>query len=363
MGALATSTLTYCGIPLPHAASARTTQPLRLLGSPCGMRVGFAANLEHFRWPGFTDFVTSNFDLLTPEGEMKWSALRPAPNRFDFGPADQLLAFSQRQGMAVHGHNLCWNTGNPDWLKSVLTPRNAERYLTDHITAVVSRYAGKMDSWDVVNEPIGLWFNRADGLYGGPWLDTLGVGYIDIAFHAAAAADPKALRILNIHNVEHGDAYSEKSRQAALALITQLVARKVPVQAIGLESHLDAGRALDAAALTGFIEGIRSMGLEVLVTELDVNDSQISGTLAERDKAVADMYAAYLSMVLPAMNIQRLIFWSVTDKMNWMDYMKDNRWRRADGLSHRCALLDANLNPKAALYSCISALQQVCTQG
>ena len=344
-------------------ATGQTSPSLKQLGAPVGLRVGCAISRGQLQdFFGLTKFFTSNFNLLTPNSEMKWSALHPAPDRYDFSAADQLVTFAGANGIAVHGHNLCWNTGNPAWLARVLTKDNAATILQDHIKTVMMRYKGKIDSWDVVNEPIGTWFNRSDGLYTGPWLDTLGPDYVDFAFHTAAEVDAAPTRMLNVHNVEHGDSDSAKARQATLNLVTRLVKNKVPIQAVGFESHLDAWRPIDSAALTNFVKAIRDLGLQVLITELDVNDSKISGNTAMRDQVVADYYRRFVSAFYAAAGTpNRLILWSATDRDNWMNYVQDApRWHRDDGdRTHRPGLLDEDMLPKPALFALASAIQGI----
>jgi endo-1,4-beta-xylanase len=134
----------------------------------------------------------------------------------------------------------------------------------------------------VVNEPIVPWSKRDDGLYPGIWLNLLGPEYIEIAFHAAAAADPKALRVLNTYYVEQGTPDHEKGRRDNLRFLQQCKRRGVPIQAIGIESHLDASLPPGGPALRRFVDEVRALGLQVLITELDVNDSQVTGNLQDR---------------------------------------------------------------------------------
>lgn len=336
---------------------------LKQLGAPCGLRIGSAisqAQLQEF--PGFSSFFTSNFNLLTPTNEMKWTALHPAPDRYDFGAADLIVNFAQTNGIAIHGHNLCWNTENPAWVARALTKSNAKNILRDHIQTVMTRYKGKMDSWDVVNEPIGTWFNRPDGLYVGPWVDALGPEYIEAAFSMAAEVDSKPLRILNVHNVEHGDPDSGRTRQATVNLVTRLVNNHVPIQAVGIESHLDAWRPIDTTALTTFVKTLRDLGLQALVTEFDVNDAKIAGGIATRDQAVANCYRQYISAFYAAAGTpNRLILWSPTDRSNWMNYIHGiPRWQRDDGdRTHRPGILDENMNPKPSFFALASAIQSI----
>jgi endo-1,4-beta-xylanase len=296
---------------------------------------------------------------------LKWPPVHPAPDTYTFADADYLSNFCLQNHIGLRGHNLCWNTGNPAWVTNTVNASNARQILEDHIQKVAGHFAGRIDSWDVVNEPIGIWFNRPDGLYTGPWLNALGPEYIDIAFDKVAQVDPKPLRVLNIHNVDHADSDSDKARQAAINLVRSLISRKVPIQSVGLESHLDAGRPWDPEVTKRFVGTLRGFGLEVFITELDVNDSKISGDIRTRDKAVADLYYNYLLTVMRESHGDRLVFWAMTDKQNWMDYMKGApRWTRSDGdPHHRPGLLDENLQPKMAYSAVVDAIQKACHAG
>jgi endo-1,4-beta-xylanase len=264
--------------------------------------------------PATVQFVARNFNLLTAGG-MKWSDIHPGPDTYNFTEADWNMNFAEKNGMRVHGHNLCWNSpSNPEWLKSFNNQLNAKQLLTSHITTVMKRYQGRVDSWDVVNEPLVSWSRRSDGLYPGTWLNLLGPEYIDIAFRAAAAADPKPLRILNIYDVEQGTPDDDLTRTRTLALLKQLVARGVPIQAVGLESHLDASQPLGGGPFIEFVKQIRGLGLEVVVTELDVKETRTTGTSSDWDQTVAKYYGDYLTEILPAVNPSFVIFWSLADR-------------------------------------------------
>lgn len=345
-------------------AQAATITP-RQAGAQCGVKVGAAISRGKLQnAPGFKPLFLANFNLLTPEGELKWGAVHPAAETYNFTDADWLLAFCQQNGIGMRGHNLCWNTANPAWVNATVNASNARQILEQHIQTVAGRYAGKIDSWDVVNEPIGVWFNRPDGLYTGPWLNALGPEYIDVAFQKTAQVDPNALRVLNIHNVDHADKDSERTRQASLNLVSQLKSRNVPIQAVGLESHLDAGRPWDPDVTRKFIGALRGYGVQVFITELDVNDTMVNGDIPTRDKAVADLYYNYILTVMREAHSDRLVFWTLSDKANWMDYLSTApRWQRKDGTTkHRPGLVDENLQPKVDYSAVVDALQKVCHQ-
>jgi endo-1,4-beta-xylanase len=325
------------------AASASTR--LKTAGARHGCQIGIAANKAWIHDASIVQFVVNNFSLLTAEG-MKWPEIHPGPDTYSFSVADWNVAFAEKNGMRVHGHNLCWNNpdANPAWFKSVLNKSNAKQFLTSHIMTVMKRYQGRVDSWDVVNEPVVSWPGRSDGLYPGIWLDLLGPEYIEIAFRAAALADPKPLRIVNIHHVEQGAPDNEVTRVRALALLKQWMARGVPIQAVGLESHLDASQPLGQGPFIEFIKQIRGLGLEVVVTELDVKETRATGSSPDWDRAVAKYYGDYISEVLSAANPRFLIFWSLADR--W------ENGKRIQGLTWN------QVSPRPSYQAAAMALQQ-----
>jgi endo-1,4-beta-xylanase len=345
-----------------HVTQSQDVEPeitLKGIFKRCGGLIGTQAGravLQQQR--PMTDLILANSSIITPGNDMKWSALRPTADSFRFTDTDWDVSFCQSRGIAVHGHNLCWNEDNPAWLRATVNKTNGEKLLSDHINTVVGRYRGRIDSWDVVNEPIAVWHKRPGGLRAGPWLDSLGEAYIDIAFHAAAEADSKATRVLNFNHVEQEEKDIQASREMALKLISGMMTRKVPLQAIGLESHLDLSRPLDLQAATSFVQEIMRMGLPVIITEMDVNDSSGPPDVPSRDAVVAEYYSDYLNCLLPLASPRRLIFWSLTDYGNWYDNIP--KLRRLDQQPHRPGLFDARLQPKNAFQAVVKSLQVHC---
>ncbi len=320
------------------------------------MKVGIQCGTGRFAQPVLGPFLQANFNLVT--APLKWTSLRPAPDRFDFTEADRQFADAKSYGFAIHGHNLCWNTSNPAWFDTVLNRQNARDYLAGHIATVAGRYRGKVDSWDVVNEPIATWNKRPDGLRTGPWLDLIGPEYLDLAFHTSAAADPSSLRTLNLNGCEDQTSAGEATRGASLALVKSLLKRGVPLQAVALEAHIDAPWHANDAAYINFIRALHDCGVEVYVSELDVNDTAIRGTEAQVKAAVAQTYRDYLIDALSAIPLKRLIFWSMSDRFDWYGELAATqpRWRRPDGQPHHLGLTDENFAPNPAYYSVAAVL-------
>ena len=134
---------------------------LRDLASAKGLLFGAADN--NF-WLGRDDFASAfarDCAILVPEYELKRDLTEPSPGAYDFSASDRLLAFAASHGMRFRGHPLVWYASNPPWLESAVAAARDERIFTGYIRAAVSHYAGRMHSWDVVNEAIEIADGRA----------------------------------------------------------------------------------------------------------------------------------------------------------------------------------------------------------
>ena len=301
----------------------------------------------------YADLVGAQANILVAENAMKWKALRPAPDKFDFRGADAILAFASRHGQKVRGHNLCWHEALPDWFAGTVTKDNARQIFTEHIRTVAGRYARKLHSWDVVNEAIDTKSGRPDGLRKSPWLELIGPEYIDVAFRTAREADPKALLTYNDYGIEEDSAEQTAKREGVLQLVQGMKKRGVPIDAVGVQSHLSASDPLPGAGLREFVRELGRMKLQVFVTELDVNERKVEGSVAERDAAVARVYKDYVTMMVAEPNVSAVLTWGITDRYTWLDAPK---YARPDGQPQRCLPFDANYEPAPAFFALRDAL-------
>jgi endo-1,4-beta-xylanase len=299
------------------------------------------------------------FGIVTPAMELKWQTVHPGPELYRFDLADRFISWAQANRMAVRGHNLVWpNYGTPKWVTEYLTPTNVRTVLEEHIRTVAGRYAGKIHSWDVINEGLNVWDKRSDLLAAHPWVELMGPQYIDLAFHTAAAADPHARLIWNQNYIELDDAGDEQNRIATLAQLRRLKKANVPIHGLGIQSHITAGKPLSAAALERFLGEVAALGLEVQLTELDVNDTGLPLDIECRDLLVADTYKRYLELILRCGTPSLIVFWTPCDKQNWYDWAsKSNpKYARPDGAPHRPGLFDSDLRDKPAYFAVRTAL-------
>ncbi|MES2393942.1 MAG: endo-1,4-beta-xylanase [Acidobacteriota bacterium] len=334
---------------------------LRRVGTSRGILVGSAVNMKLLRTvPEYAALLREQVGIVVAETAMKFGPLRPSATEFFFDEADALVEFAHVNRMKVRGHNFVWHRALPKWFEEEVTAANAEQVLVEHIEKVGGRYRGKIHSWDVVNEAIELKDGLPGGVRNSPWQKVLpGEGkvprYIEVAFRAARKADPKALLCYNDYGIETESAESDKKRAAVMELLRAMQAKGVPLDALGVQSHIEAGKGqVYGPGLRGMIAEARSMGVKVLLTEMDVNDRALGGAIPERDAAVAAAYASYLHEALEDPAVIALLTWGISDRYTWLN----SEGKRKDGLQERCLPFDAEMKPTAAFEAEIEALRK-----
>jgi endo-1,4-beta-xylanase len=271
--------------------------------------------------PGYAAALAA-FGSVTPENELKWEQVEPERARFDFGPADRIVEFAQRHGMAVRGHTLVWHLQNPGWLND-LSPARLRAALADHIRTVMRRYAGLIGEWDVVNEAVGDDGRPRPSI----WLRKLGIGYIALAFRLAHEADPQAKLFYN----DYGAEGEGRKADAVYALVATLRRAGVPIDGIGLQAHVD------TAPPPGYarnVERFAKLGLSIELTEMDV---RVRSDDAAARAAQAAQFARLVDGCRPC---ARFTVWGLDDADSWVP-------SAYPGYGH-ATLLDGDLRPKPA---------------
>jgi endo-1,4-beta-xylanase len=279
---------------------------------------------------------------LTPEYGLYWDYLRPTRDQFNFDYGDKVLAFAEANEMLMRGHTLVWYAAMPEWTKQISSAAEAERELAIHIERVVSRYRGKIKTWHVVNEAIEETKGKVAGLRPSIWLRYLGDRYIDTAFRLAHQADPSAELILNDYDIECVGENFAARRRALSTLVRELLGRGVPLHGVGLQGHIQGKYQIDSDGVTGFVSEMKSLGLSVHVTELDVIDADLPPEVSPRDAVVAARAHDFLAAVFAAARPEVIATWGITDRYTWMPMW----FKRADGLPNRPLPLDRDYQPK-----------------
>ncbi len=304
----------------------------------------------------YAEIYQRDVQLITSEQCLKIPILRPDAHVLEFAPADRFFAFASENGLGVHGHTLIWDDYLPNWIKT-LSGVEIDHLLNAHILTVLERYAGKAETWDVVNEPIAPWDKNPGNLRQGPFYAHLGEDYISNAFRLAREIDPKAKLLLNEAQTESEDDNGATFRKSLLALIKRQLDKGVPIDGIGLQCHLQSERQYDFPRFAAFVQEIIDLGLEVQITELDVNDSAFSGPINKRDAQVANLYAQFLKEILSLPEVSSLVLWQLSDATSWMADPGLKNGLRKDKTPSRPLPYDLNFKKKPAWHAIAGALR------
>jgi len=342
------------------------------------------------------------FNQISPENDLKWESIHPreGTDGYNFGPADAYVDFGLKNHMFIVGHTLVWHGQTPNWVfsRTALEPGAAANVpapippapvppangtgsnpggprrgfgrgfgrglgfsgpratreellqrMREHIHTVVGRYKGRVKVWDVVNEAV------ADGgpnsLRNSLWLQIIGPDFIAKAFEYAHEADPQAILRYNDYGLEN-----PAKRQRLITLIKELLVQKVPVMAIGTQTHVSVSSpSFEEEDQT--LTDLETLGLPIHITELDVNSAEAGqrntgadvannaattqgGLVDDANQRLAKQYANLFKAFLKHKQVKVVTLWGVNDGISW----------RADG---KPLLFDGNDQPKPAFDAVI----------
>jgi endo-1,4-beta-xylanase len=318
------------------------------------------------------DIVLKHFNSTTPENVMKAALINPQPGVYNWGPADDYVAFGLKNKMFIIGHTLVWHNQVPAWFftnaegKPNTKEEQIER-LRSHIQAVAGRYAGRVNAWDVVNEVMGEDGNYRPTL----WVNAVGNGdtLVKYAFKFAAQYAPNTELYYNDFN-----AWRPSKRDGIVKMIKMLQKEGLRIDGVGMQGHWGLNYP-KTKYIEDAIDAYAACGLKVMITELDVDvlpltkEGQIVGQgMADKQfqleefktfldpyrkglpdsiqKALADRYAELFSIFYNRRDkIARVTLWGLHDGMNWRnDYP-------IPGRTNYPSLWDRQRKPKPAFYA------------
>lgn len=313
------------------------------------------------------NIVTSEFNSITPENSLKWMFLQPFPNKFNFGAADKYVELGIKNNKHIVGHALVWHNQLADFMKTTGSRSEFKKHVENHINTVVSRYKGKIDAWDVVNEA----FNENGSLRPSVFKKQMGDNYIEDVFKLAETADPDADLIYNDYNL-----YKPAKRAGVLKMVKKLQENGTKINAIGVQAHwrLNSPSLMEIEQI---ILDISDLGVEVMFTELDVtvlpNPWELVGAEVTQnfskfegdpkmdpypkalpksvEKQLAKRYEDIFKLFVKHQDkISRVTFWGVMDKHSWL-----NDWP-IKGRTNYPLLFDRNYQPKKAYNKLINLI-------
>ncbi|MEQ8934842.1 MAG: endo-1,4-beta-xylanase, partial [Amphiplicatus sp.] len=348
-----------CAPRSPAPSSSPGWDPYSLHGLARAKGLGFGSSLggsgdersNSFNDQNVRAIMAKECGILVAENEMKWAALRPDAATFDFAAADALVDFAETCGMQMRGHTLLWM--DPQWFPRWLADYDfgnrpaseAERLLRSHIKTVCAHYGERIFSYDVINEAIEP---KTGAIRDNALARHLGDDAIDIAFDAAREAAPHAELVYNdFMSWGPGNA---AHRDGVLRLLERITSAGAPVNALGVQAHIGPGASDTTPEISsdderewrGFLDGAAGVGLDIVITELDVGDQHLPGDIEARDEAVAALTRNYLDIMFSYPQTKYVMAWGMVDKYSWLR----ERWPREDGLPKRPSPYDDEYQAK-----------------
>lgn len=325
------------------------------------------------------DIILEQFNTITIENAMKAAPINPESGVFNFGPADDYVAFGKKNNMFIIGHTLVWHNQTPAWFfqdenGNPKTQEAQKERLRAHIETVAGRYAGKVHAWDVVNEVI-----DNDGSYRPTtWVNGIGSGdeLVKLAFKYASEYAPDTELYYNDFN-----AWRPKKRDGIMRLVRLLQKEGIRIDGVGIQGHWGLNYP-KTEYIEAAIDSFASLGVKVLITELDVDvlpltkEGQIIGTgmlhpqyqleefkefldpytdgLPEaQQQEFADRYAELFNIFYQKRDkVDRVTLWGLHDNMSWKNgYPIANR-------TNYPLLYDRDKKPKLAVKAVLDVPQK-----
>jgi len=297
------------------------------------------------------------YNTATVENSMKPRYIAPGKGTYNFGGADAAVDWAEQNGIPLHGHTLVWHSQSSEWFtydenRNVLTRAEAKANLEEFVTAYAGRYAGRIASWDVVNEAldnsVSQGTNWRNALRKGTsadmesaWYAAYSNGmdadageepydYIYDAFVFARLAAPDAVLFYNDFNEE------EPGKREAIATMASHFNgvwkddprntepdRKL-IEGIGMQAHYWVNALNPGDVEDSIIRFIQS-GLRIRITELDIpmgswgSQRQVGlpATEGELEKQ-ASLYGELFNIfVKHSDHIDAVTIWGLADPFSW----------------------------------------------
>lgn len=283
----------------------------------------------------YAGIVSGQFSFLTIDGGgSHFKEVQPTSTTFDFANTDKMVNFAVQHNMPVQFHHLVWGDAAylPNWLlKGGYSKSQILQILHNHITTIMDRYKGRIQTYTVVNEA----FAEDQHVYGVKnwFVEQFGsnTSYVDQMFRWAHQADPTATLLLNDFDNETETSVSD----AMLNYIKAARSRGVPIDGIGIQMHIDASRPPSKQAIIANMKRFAAIHVPVYITEFDINTNAVKASNAYKQqlesKIAKDIVGACIdSKACVSFDVFGLTnendFIRILTRANSREYMFDSRY-------------------------------------
>lgn len=285
--------------------------------------VGMAIKASQLTSGSPYDIILKNeFSSISAEYEMKMDQISTASGVYNWTVADKIVAYGNANTINVHGHALVWHNSVPAWLKNYSgTDAEFAAEVKKYITDVVTHYAGKIKSWDVVNEAVD---DNGGNMRNTIFLQRMGPNYVKDCFQwarnaANAAGDTSLLLFYN----DYATSTNIPKQDKVFSIVDDLKTSKL-IDGVGFQMHNTYLSPTKVQIETDLNRAV-TKGLKIHVSELDIQVNQsndISTFTNERRLAQKEKYKEIVKIynALPAVNKYTLTVWGMKDNESWIPF-------------------------------------------
>jgi GH35 family endo-1,4-beta-xylanase len=212
---------------------------------------------------------------------------------------DKVVAWCRARGVRMKGHPLLWgdNAGIPPW--SAGQPEAAIQ--KERVRAIITRYRGQLDFFEVVNEP-----------------SHFPQPLIDDPYRWARSIDPSANLIVNDYHVLADGA------PGFYRLLHRAIQNGVPFDGIGIQAHEPRTMRFRLDRVQTILDHYATLGKELHITEFTptsggkpIEGSHLHGVWDE--SAQADYAVKFYRVCFSHPAMRAITWWDLSDQHSWLE--------------------------------------------
>jgi len=236
------------------------------------------------------------FNYATVGFYWRWYESERGKPQYEY--TDKVVEWCQQRGIRLKGHPLLWGnrSGVPPWSEGQPSPEIQRQRVVD----IMQRYQGRIEFWEVVNEP-----------------SHLAEPKIDQPYRWARQADPRAYLIVNDYHV------LADGCPGFLRLLTTAEQAGVPFDGIGIQAHEPRTMRFPLDRVQEILDQYASLGKELHITEYTPTSSgqKISGSHREGvwdEVAQADYAVKFYRVCFAHPSMRAVTWWDLCDQGSWL---------------------------------------------
>lgn len=278
--------------------------------------IGAAANQNGIN----SSTLSQEFNYMTPDNAMKWDATEGSEGGFNYGAADAIVNAAKQKGIKVKGHCLVWHSQLPSWVSNSKGKDRVLGIMKKHIETVMGHFGSNVYAWDVVNEAILTDSDVGSGnarMRPSVFYTQIGPDFIEQAFKIAREyADSHNMKDMKLYYNDYSiDADNDKSKFAH-TMIKGWVDKGVPIDGVGFQMHIGPPNNIPtAAAVESNMKFYADLGLEVLISEWDIN---LCGNKVTKDQQL-QLYHDITKACVNQPKCVAITWWGVNDSESWLN--------------------------------------------